>query len=48
MASELAAERLDARRVAQIQAVNLEPIGPLGEVRLLRVAGWPNRGESAS
>ena len=32
------AEALDARRVAQIEAVDLEPVGPLREVALARVA----------
>ena len=35
---QLAAERLDARRVAQVESEDLEAIAPLGEVRLLRVA----------
>ena len=33
------AERLDARRVAQVEPVDLEPVAPVGEVRLLGVAG---------
>ena len=35
---QLAAERLDARRVAQVEAEDLEAIAPLVEVRLARVA----------
>ena len=35
---EVAAERLDARRVAQVEAEDLEPVAPLVEVGLLRVA----------
>src|SRR5687767_783798 len=34
---QLAAERLNARRVAQIEAEDLETIGPVREVRLARV-----------
>ena len=33
----LAAERLDARRVAQVEPEDLEPVRPVGEVGLLRV-----------
>ena len=33
------AERLDARRVAQVEPEDLEPVAPLVEVGLLRVAG---------
>ena len=36
---QVVAERLDARRVAQVEAVDLEPVAPVVEVRLLRVAG---------
>ena len=36
---QLVAERLDARRVAQVEPEDLQPVPPLGEVRLLRVAG---------
>src|SRR6185503_19274715 len=35
---ELAAERLDARRMAQVEAEDLQAMAPLGEIRLLRVA----------
>ena len=35
---EVAAERLDARRVPQIEAEDLEPVAPVAEVGLLRVA----------
>ena len=45
---QLAAERLDARRVAQVEAEDLEPIGPLVEVGLARVAHAPSRAGSAS
>jgi hypothetical protein len=37
-AIEVGAEQLDARRVAEIEAVQLEPMAPLGEVGLARVA----------
>ena len=36
---QVVAELLDARRVAQIEAVDLEPVLPVGEIGLLRVAG---------
>ena len=36
---EVVAERLDARRVAQVEPVDLEPVVPVAEVGLLRVAG---------
>ena len=42
---QLAAERLDARRVAQVEAEDLEAVAPLGEVRLLRVARAESRGK---
>ena len=42
---QVVAERLDARRVAQIEAVDLEPVPPVGEVGLLRVAGGESRGK---
>ena len=35
---QLAAERLDARRVAQVEAEDLEPMPPVPEIRLARVA----------
>ena len=35
---QLVAERLHAGRVAQVQPVDLQPVSPLGEVRLLRIA----------
>ena len=35
---EVVAERLHARRVAQVEAEDLEPVGPVVEVGLLRVA----------
>ena len=38
VASSSLAERLDARRVAQVEAEDLEAVAPLGEVGLLRVA----------
>ena len=37
--AEVVAERLDARRVAQVEPEDLEPVAPLVEVGLLRVAG---------
>ena len=36
---QVLAERLDARRVAQVEAEDLEAVAPVREVRLLRVAG---------
>ena len=36
--AEVVAERLDARRVAQVEPEDLEPVAPLVEVGLLRVA----------
>ena len=38
-AEQLPAERLDARRVAQVEPEDLEAVAPLGEVRLRGVAG---------
>ena len=35
---QLVAERLDARRVPEVEPEDLEPVAPLGEVRLARVA----------
>ena len=37
VATQLVAERLDARRVAQIEAENFQPIAPVVEIRFLRV-----------
>ena len=34
---QMPAERLDTRRMAQIEAEDLEPVAPLGEVGLLRI-----------
>ena len=42
---ELAAEGFHARRMAEIQAVDVQPIAPLAEVRLLRVARGRIAGE---
>src|SRR5258706_15398050 len=36
---QLLAERLDARRVAKIEAGDLEAVGPLGEIVLASIAG---------
>ena len=36
---QVVAELLDARRVAQVEAVDLEPVLPVGEIGLLGVAG---------
>jgi hypothetical protein len=35
---QVRAERLDARRVPQVEPEDLEPLAPVGEVGLLRVA----------
>src|SRR5258708_6063494 len=46
---QLPAERLDARRVAKIEAVDLESVGPLAEIMLASIAGrriaWKARGD---
>ncbi len=41
---QVPAERLDARRVPQVEAVDLEPLAPVVEVGLLRVPGAASRG----
>ena len=43
---QLVAERLDARRVPEVEAEDLEPVAPLGEVGLARVAGGGVAGEA--
>ena len=45
---EVAAERLDARRVAQVESDDLQPVPPLAEVRLSRRSAWPRCAGSAS
>ena len=45
---QLVAERLDARRVAQIESEDLEPIAPLAESRAPARSAPPSRAESAS
>ena len=45
---QVAAERLDARRVPQIEPEDLEPVAPVAEVGLLRVARGGSCAESAS
>ena len=42
---QFAAERFHARRVSQIEAVDLEPIAPVGKVRFLRVSRREARGK---
>src|SRR6185369_3834212 len=46
---QLMTERLDARRVAQVQAENFQPIAPVPEIRLRRIArgrvAWETRGD---
>ncbi len=43
---QLATERLDARRVAEVDAVDREPVSPLAEVRFARIASRGVAGEA--